>query len=153
MPFDAIGRLASPLGQRFARVVVLAVFTLGAMGTARAQVAATSTAPAPSPPVAPELVPPHLLASGTVPYPEGATGNVVVTLTLVVNRDGTVRSAEVTHGDEPFAGAAVAAARDFRFAPATRVVRQISPGRSHCLTPPIVTRIGIANPGTTLVQR
>ncbi|HSU40573.1 MAG TPA: TonB-dependent receptor, partial [Polyangiaceae bacterium] len=99
---------------------MLALFTLGAIGTAHGQAAATSTAPAPSPPVAPDLVPPHLLESGTVPYPEGATGNVVVTLTLVVNRDGTVRSAEVTHGDEPFASVAVAAARDFRFTPATR---------------------------------
>lgn len=99
---------------------MLAVFTTGASATALAKGPELTAAPAPIPPVAPELVPPRLVDSGTVPYPDGATGNSVVTLKLVVNRDGTVRSAEVTHGDEPFASAAVAAARNFRFAPATR---------------------------------
>jgi TonB family protein len=71
----------------------------------------------PSPPA---VVPPRLVAGGEVAYPEGATGDAVVTLRLVVNRDGSVRSAEPTRGDEPFASAAARAARAFRFEPATR---------------------------------
>jgi TonB family protein len=71
-------------------------------------------------------VPPRLVESGAVPYPEGATGSAVVTLTLVVNRDGTVRSAEVARGDEPFASVAAAAARRFRFEPATRAGQTVA---------------------------
>ncbi len=120
MARDAVTRLASRFTRRFARAALCAVATAGASTSARAETAKTGTGPAPSSAPAPELVPPKLVESGTVPYPEGATGNVVVTLKLVVNRDGTVRSAEVTHGNEPFASAAVSAARDFRFTPATR---------------------------------
>jgi TonB family protein len=66
------------------------------------------------------LVPPRLAHADPVPYPEGATGDHVVRLKLVVNRDGSVRSAEVSVGREPFAQAALDAARGFRFEPATR---------------------------------
>ncbi len=81
---------------------------------------AADSRPAGAPPSAPELAPPRLVEGGEVAYPDGATGDALVTLRLVVNRDGTVRSAEATHGDEPFASAAARAARSFRFEPATR---------------------------------
>ncbi|MEM6791789.1 MAG: TonB family protein [Myxococcota bacterium] len=61
----------------------------------------------------PEFVP-------DVPYPEGATGRAEVELSLVVDVDGSVRSAEVVRGSEPFAGAARAASRTWRFTPARR---------------------------------
>src|SRR5690606_33516863 len=56
----------------------------------------------------------------TAPYPEGATGDASVMLAVTVGEDGAVREAAVEQGDEPFASAAREAARDFRFAPATR---------------------------------
>jgi TonB family protein len=104
--------------------VTLLVTLLATVARAEPAPGASSASPAPSSaapaPAVPELVPPRLTESVTVPYPEGATGNAMVTLKVVVNRDGTVRSVEATHGDEPFASAAVAAARNFRFEPATR---------------------------------
>jgi len=66
------------------------------------------------------IVPPHLTADPRVAYPAGARGDAVVTLTLTVNADGTVREAHATSGDEPFASAAVDAAQSFHFEPATR---------------------------------
>jgi TonB family protein len=81
----------------------------------------SSTSPTAPPGAAtPALVPPKLAQGVDVAYPEGADGDAVVTLSVVVNRDGTVRSVAVTQGDEPFASAATEAARKFRFEPATR---------------------------------
>jgi TonB family protein len=115
---DSVSRAALGIGGR-----AVGLCTLLVAATARAD-PPPITHPPPTPPPAPapipELIPPRLVEAGTVAYPEGAQGDAVVTLTLVVNRDGTVRSAEATRGDEPFASAAVAAARSFRFEPATR---------------------------------
>src|SRR5579862_8324012 len=87
---------------------------------------AADAPPASTPAPQPELVPPRLVSDGDVAYPEGATGVAVVTLTLVVNRDGTVRSATATRGDEPFASAAVRAAQSFHFEPATRAGQAVA---------------------------
>lgn len=56
----------------------------------------------------------------TAKYPEGAEGDAAVIVKLVVEKDGTVAGAEVVDGKEPFASAAVAAARSFTFVPAKR---------------------------------
>lgn len=84
---------------------VLAV--LLAAGSARAQAPATI-----SPPVA--------LGSTEVPYPTGAEGDTSVVLELTVEKDGSVSSATVLEGAEPFAAQALSAARQWRFDPARR---------------------------------
>jgi len=68
----------------------------------------------------PALTPPVAETSTDVPYPDGATGEAVVDLELIVDADGTVSAAAVLDGREPFAGAAARAARQWRFSPARR---------------------------------
>jgi TonB family protein len=68
----------------------------------------------------PALVPPSVAQVTEVPYPTGASGDAEVTLILVIDVDGSVRSAEVQTGSEPFASAARTAATAWRFSPATR---------------------------------
>src|SRR5882672_1789159 len=84
--------------------------------------------PAAAQPVAPPLpalptaalVPPRLLSEPAVAYPDRATGDATITLTITVNADGTVRSAIPTESDEPFSSQAARAALGWRFDPATR---------------------------------
>jgi TonB family protein len=66
------------------------------------------------------VVPPQLVSEAVVAYPAGAHGDAVVVLTLTVNTDGSVRAVTALEPNEPFSGAAVTAARAFRFTPATR---------------------------------
>jgi TonB family protein len=78
----------------------------------------------PSPEAASEerrvVLPPRLLQEPNVAYPEAATGEATVVLTLVVGPDGSVRSATPETEVAPFSNAAVEAALQFRFQPATR---------------------------------
>jgi len=67
-----------------------------------------------------KVIPPHLNEPPEVAYPEGGTGDVTVVLVLVIEQDGTVRSANVEAGDEPFASAARLAAAAWVFEPALR---------------------------------
>jgi TonB family protein len=71
---------------------------------------------------APSFEPPRPLAETTVPYPAGApaiTARVVVTVKLLVDTAGAVQKVDVrTPPQPPFDDAVVAAARQFRFAPA-----------------------------------
>jgi len=53
-------------------------------------------------------------------YPEGASGDATIVLTLTIGADGTVRAAVPVQEDEPFSSAAVQAARTWTFEPATR---------------------------------
>src|SRR5689334_11919937 len=62
----------------------------------------------------PVLVPPRPPAATDVPYPEGGHGNATVVLVLVIEKDGSVRSAGVEGGEEPFASAATGAASRWR---------------------------------------
>ena len=73
----------------------------------------------------PEIVPPKPTTSTRVLYPEGAEGDAEVILELVVDREGGVTDVRATSGDEPFATAAVAAAKSWRFEPARRDGRAI----------------------------
>ncbi len=68
----------------------------------------------------PELTPPSARSSTDVPYPTGALGNAEVELELVVETDGSVSSATVVAGDEPFAERARSAALSWQFTPAQR---------------------------------
>jgi TonB-dependent Receptor Plug Domain/Gram-negative bacterial TonB protein C-terminal len=70
--------------------------------------------------VAAALRPPRLLSSVEVPSPPGAEGAASVVLELVVREDGSVGEARAVEGFEPFAAAAIAAAKGFRFEPASK---------------------------------
>ena len=67
-----------------------------------------------------ELSPPVALGSTDVPYPEHAEGDAEVVLELVIETDGSVSSATIVEGSEPFAEDARAAALGWRFSPAQR---------------------------------
>jgi TonB family protein len=54
------------------------------------------------------------------PYPPGASGPGRVVLDLVIEKDGTLRSASVASGVEPFASAALETVRSVHFEPARR---------------------------------
>lgn len=64
------------------------------------------------------VLPPRLLTTEPVPYPEGGRGEAEVTLELTVDAEGAARELQVVTGVEPFARAALAAARRWRFSPA-----------------------------------
>jgi hypothetical protein len=66
------------------------------------------------------LIPPVAQSRTDVPYPEGAVGDATVLLELVVEKDGSVSSATVVEGDEPFAEQARSAALTWRFTAAQR---------------------------------
>src|SRR5262245_23151219 len=84
-------------------------------GEARAQ-----SDPAPATRAAPVIVPPKLLSTADVPYPEGATGDASVILVVVVSAAGSVVSATPEQNNEPFSSRAAAAALGWRFEPAQR---------------------------------
>ena len=69
---------------------------------------------------APSLTPPVAQGSTDVPYPKGGKGDAVVLLELIIEKDGTVSSAVVTDGVEPFAEQARQAVLGWRFTPALR---------------------------------
>jgi TonB family protein len=65
-----------------------------------------------------EVVPPRPVDI-TVDYPNEASGNASVSMSFVVDTDGSVKDPEIDVGDEPFASAAIAASERWRFEPAT----------------------------------
>jgi len=65
-------------------------------------------------------LPPKLVRSADVPYPEGAKGDARVTLVVVVEKDGTVREAKPTEENLPFSDVAAATVKTFVYEPATR---------------------------------
>jgi hypothetical protein len=85
-------------------------------------VAQPATTPAGArPPGTAPVVPPKLRVEKSVTYPDGARGDVTVTLVVVVGPDGRVRSAEpLGDAPEPFASHAANAVLDFEYEPATR---------------------------------
>lgn len=67
--------------------------------------------------------PPIILGSSVVPYPQGAEGEAVVLLEIVVAVDGSVSEVNAVEGTaaegtEPFTAQAIATARAWRFTPA-----------------------------------
>ncbi len=66
------------------------------------------------------IVAPVRLDDADATYPAGAHGEATVSLELEVAEDGTVSKAKLTEGAEPFASAALGAAKNIRFQPATR---------------------------------
>jgi TonB family protein len=107
---------------------VLRFVTL-ATATAATLVACEAFAqPAPANPRAPavpgepadEIVPPRVLSDTRVDYPSGAAGNAEIVLELMISTNGRAEDVRVVTGDEPFASAAVTAARSWLFEPALR---------------------------------
>lgn len=74
---------------------------------------------APSGRAEPEILPPQILGEGFVAYPQGATEDAIVSLQLLIGTSGRVLEASVVEGEEPFATAALDAARGWKFSPAT----------------------------------
>jgi hypothetical protein len=74
----------------------------------------------PAAPKGPLVQPPKLISEANFPYPEGASGDATIVLTLTINADGSVRDATADEENEPFSSHAVAAAVELRFDPATR---------------------------------
>jgi hypothetical protein len=72
------------------------------------------------PPAAAPVVPPRLLAPIQAAYPEGAEGDAFVVVAVSVAVDGSVQSARVVEGVDPFAARAIEAIGVARFVPATR---------------------------------
>src|SRR5882724_5253423 len=54
-----------------------------------------------------DTIPPKPVSDLTAAYPEGATGDAVVVLTLTVERDGSVSRVDPNQAQEPFSSAAV----------------------------------------------
>lgn len=69
--------------------------------------------------------PPRTIVQEAPTYPEGESTSTTVIVELVVETDGTVSSALARQGDEPFAQAAVDAARRYRFDPAKRAGKPV----------------------------
>ncbi len=89
-----------------------------------AQNAPAEPPPKPGSPTSPKASPviemPKPLTPLTATYPEGAEGDYVVLLKLVVAKDGSVADIEIERGSSPFREAALHAAKAFRFVPAKR---------------------------------
>lgn len=64
------------------------------------------------------LVPPRLLSSPAVEYPVDANGDAVVVLLVTVDDKGAVESVAAVKGEDPFAAAAISAAKTWKFTPA-----------------------------------
>ena len=101
-------------GRRCAAAVLLAA-TIAWEDPALAQ-----DKPVPASAPAPSLTSPAIQGSTDVPYPKGAKGDAVVLLELTIEKDGTVSSAVVMEGVEPFAEQARQAVLGWRFTPALR---------------------------------
>jgi hypothetical protein len=74
------------------------------------------------PPAAAEepIEPPRLVTPVQAAYPDGAEGDAYVVVAVTVGIDGSVQSARVLEGVEPFAGRAIESVGAARFVPATR---------------------------------
>src|SRR5688500_2976164 len=66
------------------------------------------------------LTPPVARGSTDVSYPAGGTGDATVVLELTVEKDGSVSTATVVEGSEPFGEQARSQSRGWRFEPARR---------------------------------
>lgn len=113
---DYRGAQGGRLSPRRRRIAASTLGALALLGSASLPGRAAAAPPATvSPVIAPRIDPPPHVA-----YPQGASGDAEVTLILTIEKDGTVRLAEIEAGAEPFASAAKQAAAAWRFQPATR---------------------------------
>ncbi len=109
-----------PAGRTRAHITAGAfVWVLGSASLAAAQTPSrVAQAPADVPGI--PVMPPRLQGTADAHYPDGATGDSTVVLIITVAVDGTVSDVKPASGEEPFVGAAIDAARAWKFDPATR---------------------------------
>jgi TonB family protein len=81
---------------------------------------APTPAPTPKAPAPPPVIVMPAAVSTPLEYPADAQGEASVALELTLSAAGDVTKALVLEGDEPFAGSALAAAKAWKFQPATR---------------------------------
>ncbi len=98
----------------------LGAFVVAAALLASRRAGGQGPPPAPAPSVPAPVTPPKLSSEPSVAYPEGASGDATVVLTLTINADGTVRQATAIQSNEPFSSQAASAALGWRFEPALR---------------------------------
>jgi hypothetical protein len=115
-----LGRGSSP---RCLSVVAALAAGLAAASLSETKVAA---AEATEPSSTLGTTPPRVLDEHAIPYPEGAHGDAVVHLVVIVAADGSVRSVEAESGAEPFLAAALAGVLAWRFYPAEREGRAVA---------------------------
>jgi hypothetical protein len=96
------------------------------------------------------IVAPSALDSIAVAYPEGAHGDAVVELELLIAEDGTVARSAVKSGEAPFAEAARAAAENFRFSPAPPPPRDAAAANANASAevPPDAAKAAVPAPPT-----
>lgn len=97
-----------------------AFFACAAVAFANGVAAQPSTPASEANPAPSGIVPPAPAQPIDVLYPDGASGENVVLLHLLVTAEGAVGEAVAVSGDEPFATVAREAALTWRFTPATR---------------------------------
>jgi hypothetical protein len=103
---------AASAGRFFATALAIALLiALCAPVVAPATASAQSMTP---------VTPPVAMGSTDVSYPPGALGDAIVVIDVVIAKDGTVASAELIEGIDPFAAQALTAVRGWRFRPARR---------------------------------
>jgi len=103
------------LAARFRALAVARALVVALCAVAPATASAQSVAPISAP-----VIPPVALGSTDVPYPPGAQGDAVVLIDVVIAKDGTVSTADLVEGIDPFAAQALLAVRGWRFRPARR---------------------------------
>jgi len=113
--------LAEPAAPAVPDAVVPALPAEGTPATAPLAADSTSPEPAGGAEISLPQMPPT-----EFPYPPGASGPGRVVLELVVEKDGTLRSARVESGGEPFASAALERVRSVRFEPALRTGQPVA---------------------------
>lgn len=96
--------------------LALAGAALASGGRAAAQPASEAPGVLPGVPV----MPPRQRGTADVAYPDGASGDAVVVLIVLVDARGAVADVTPASGEEPFVTAAASAARTWTFDPATR---------------------------------
>jgi TonB family protein len=99
---------------RFGRALSLCLAISVASSVAIAQPAP------PAPPPAPEIQRPNAIGDTGVAYPEGAHGDAVVVLELVIGPNGAVKDVTVVSGAAPFSEQAATSAWNWHFEPARR---------------------------------
>lgn len=113
----------APWGKRFVYCGSLCACTLSSWPRlAHAQSTDQAEAPAAAQPTgnapAHDVVPPELVTSTEVPYPEDQTQDAVVVLKLLITADGKVGEVAILEGQAPFAGIAVEQVKTWTFSPA-----------------------------------
>ncbi len=118
----AFSRILSPRVKRSsAALFVLVAYALStpSVRVASAQSAATDAS-------ANGITPPRPIDTASVVYPPGAHVDAAVVLEVTVDVEGHVAGADAIEGEEPFASAALAAARTWTFVPAQRAGKAVS---------------------------